>query len=106
MKIDEFVSQTLIEISKGVVRAKKDALVGIAPGYVDGERVFSEQLVTFEIVVTVSKEAGGSINVLSLADIKAGGNIEHTNRVSFSVPVFFQAPPAQGYGPAASKSET
>ena len=99
MKIDEYVAQTLIDISKGVARAKKEALVGIAPGYVDGEKVFKEQLVTFEIVTTVSHEGGGSVSVLSLADLKAGSNIEKTNKISFSVPVFFQAPPASGVGP-------
>ena len=105
MKIDDYVAQTLVDISKGVERAKKEALVGIAPGYVDGEKVFSEQLVTFEIVTTVSKEAGGGIQVLSLAELKAGGNVENTNRVSFSVPVFFQAPPAIGRGPQSKRED-
>jgi hypothetical protein len=100
VNIEDYVSKTLIDISKGVEKAKREALVGIAPGYVDGEKVFGEQLVNFEIVVTVSKDAGGSLKVLSLADIKAGANVEHTNRVSFSVPVFFQAPPATGRGPS------
>ena len=95
MNIDEYVAKTLIEISKGVERAKKEALVGIAPGYVDGEKVFSEQLVHFEIMTSVTKEGGGSIKVLSLADIEAGGHFENTNKVTFAVPVFFQAPPAR-----------
>src|SRR5690606_38096003 len=59
MKIDEYVAQTLIDISKGVARAKKDTLIGIAPGYVDGEKVFKEQLVSFEIATTVANEGGG-----------------------------------------------
>ena len=95
MKIDQYVAQTLIDISKGVQKAKEQARVGIAPGYVDGVKVFTEQLVQFEIVTSVSKEVDGGINVLSIADIKAGGNVENTNRITFAVPVFFQAPPAR-----------
>ncbi len=93
MKLDEYVKQTLVDIAKGVSEAKDEALVGIAPGYVDGEKVFAAQMISFEIIVTTEKEAGGGIRVLSLGDIKAGGNIQNTNRISFDVPVFFQAPP-------------
>lgn len=88
MKVDEYIAQTLIDISKGV-----------ASGYIDGEKAFKKQLVSFETITTVTHEGGGSIQVLSLADLKAGTNIEKTNKISFSVPVFFQAPPAVGVGP-------
>ncbi len=93
MKLDEYVKQTLVDIAKGVAEAKTEALVGIAPGYVDGEKVFSAQMISFEIVVTTDKEVGGGIKVLSLGDLKAGGKSHHTNKISFEVPVFFQAPP-------------
>ena len=103
MKIVKYVAQTLIDISKGVARAKTNALVGIAPGYVDGEKVFKEQLVSFEIITTVTNEGSGGVSVLSLADLKAGSNIEKTNKISFSVPVYFQAPPTSGSGPNPNK---
>lgn len=93
MKLDEYVKQTLVDISKGVSEAKTESLVGIAPGYVDGEKVFAAQMISFEIIVTTEKEAGGGIRVLSLGDLEVGGKIQHVNRISFEVPVFFQAPP-------------
>lgn len=98
MKLDEYIEQTLIDISKGVSEAKKKALVGIAPGYVDGEKVFSAQLIKFEIVVTVEKEGSGGIQVLTFGDLKGKLNIEHTNKLTFEVPVYFQAPPVSGIG--------
>ena len=64
----------------------------IAPGYVDGEKVFGAQLVSFEINVTVAKEGSGGIQVLSLGDIGGKASSEHTNKISFSVPIYFQAP--------------
>ncbi len=98
MKLDQYVEQTLVDISKGVAEAKKKALVGIAPGYVDGEKVFSVQLIKFEIVVTVEKEGSGGISVLSFGDIKGKLNVEHTNKLTFEVPVYFQAPPVSEKG--------
>lgn len=92
MKLDEFVEQTLVDISKGVSEAKKKSSVWIAPGYVDGEKVFSEQLVKFEVAVTVEKEGSGGISVLSFADLKGNFKTESTNKIVFDVPVYFQAP--------------
>lgn len=92
MKLDEYVKRTLIDITKGVAEAKDESLLWIAPGYVDGDKVFSAQLVSFEIAVTVSKEGGGGIQVLSIGELGAKGSSEHTNRISFSVPIYFQAP--------------
>jgi len=91
MKLDEYVKQTLLDITKGVSEAKDTSELWIAPGYVDGEKVFSEQLVTFDIAVTVSKEGTGGIQVLTLGELSTKGATEHTNRISFSVPVYFQA---------------
>jgi hypothetical protein len=92
MKLDEYVKQTLIDITKGVSEAKDQSLLWIAPGYVDGEKVFAAQLVSFEIAVTVSKEGSGGIQVLSFGELGAKGSAEHTNKISFSVPIYFQAP--------------
>ncbi|MGE0503089.1 MAG: hypothetical protein AB7I79_19645 [Rhizobiaceae bacterium] len=95
MKLDEYVKQTLLDITKGVSDAKDDSLLWIAPGYVDGEKVFAAQLVSFEIAVTVSKEGGGGIRVLAIGDLAGKGTTEHTDRISFSVPIYFQAPQKQ-----------
>ena len=92
MKLDEYVKQTLLDITKGVSEAKDESLLWIAPGYVDGEKVFAAQLVTFDIAVTVSKEGGGGIRVVALGDVSAKGTTEHSNKISFAVPVYFQAP--------------
>ena len=96
MKLDEYVEQTLVDISKGVAEAKKKAMVGIAPGYVDGEKVFSAQMIKFEILVTTEKEGSGGVSVLSFGDMKGKLNVEKTNKLTFEVPVFFQAPPVGG----------
>lgn len=92
MKLDEYVKQTLLDITNGVSQAKKESSLWIAPGYVDGDKVFAAQLVSFDIAVTVSKEAGGGIQVWSFCDMKAKGASEQVNRISFSVPIYFQAP--------------
>lgn len=92
MKLEEFVRQTLLDVTNGVATAKEKSKLWIAPGYVDGEKVFSPQLINFDIAVTVSKEAGGGIQVWSFGELSAKGNTEHTNRISFAVPIYFQAP--------------
>ncbi|MEZ5811984.1 MAG: hypothetical protein R3D45_11285 [Rhizobiaceae bacterium] len=92
MKLDEYVKQTLLDITKGVSEAKDKSKVWIAPGYVDGEKVYSEQSVRFEIVVTTSKEGSGGIQVLSFGELGAKGSAENINKISFAVPVYFQAP--------------
>jgi Trypsin-co-occurring domain 2 len=98
MKLDQYVKQTFLDITNGVSAAKKNSSLGIAPGYVDGEKVFSAQLINFEIAVTVSKEGGGGIQVWSFGELNAKGSAEHVNRISFSVPIYFQAPTPQGGG--------
>jgi len=63
MKLEEFVKQTLLDITNGVASAQKETPLWIAPGRVEGEKVSTPQHVEFEVVVTVSKEGGGSIDV-------------------------------------------
>ena len=96
MKLDEYVKQTLLDITNGVNAAKKESSLWIAPGYVDGEKVFSAQLINFDIAVTVNKEGGGGIQVWSFGELNAKGSSEHSNRISFSVPIYFQAPVNKG----------
>ena len=92
MDLDEFVEKTLLSITNGVARAQEKSLLYIAPGYVEGKKIESGQMVSFEVVVTTSKEAGGGIKVFSLGEAKGGVSSQAVNRVSFEVPIYFQAP--------------
>ncbi|PCJ04746.1 MAG: hypothetical protein COB16_17920 [Rhodobacteraceae bacterium] len=94
MKLDEFVKQTLLDITKGVAAAQEDTLLFIAPAVVEGERQTERQAVSFEVAVTVtvSGEGGGGISVMGLGELKGGTSRETANRISFEVPVYFSAP--------------
>ena len=91
MNLEDYVEQTLLDITNGVAKAQKLSILSIAPGSLDGERILAPQMVSFDIAVTVSKEGGGGIQVWSFGDLSAKGSAEHSNRISFSVPVYFQA---------------
>ncbi len=92
MKLDEFVKQSLLDITSGVVEAQKHSMLYIAPGYINGKRIEEAHNVKFEVSVTVSIEGGGGIKVLSLGELKAGANSENTSKLSFEVPIYFNAP--------------
>ena len=96
MKLEDFVRQTLLDITNGVTEAREKSRIWIAPGYVDGKEVYSLQPVNFEGAVTVGKEGGGGIQVWSVGEMSAKGSIEHVNKVSFSVPINFSAPKEPG----------
>lgn len=109
MELQEFVSQTLVEISQGVSQAQKrlsDSGAMISPqvvqskaestasvGYINTNYGMA-QVVTFDVAVTVGdrSSAGGGIGVFSGA-INLGGKGETSqensplSRVQFSVPV-------------------
>lgn len=92
MKLDEFVKQSLLDITKGVADAQEASLLYIAPGYVNSVRQDGAQQVKVEVAVTVNAEGGGGISVLSFGDLKGSVARETVNRVSFEVPVHFTAP--------------
>lgn len=92
MNLDEFVKKTLLDITSGVASAQEEALLFIAPGYVEGEKMTGAQIIHFEVAVTVSKEASAGIRVLSFGEGKAGASSQEVSRISFDVPVYFQAP--------------
>lgn len=92
VKLEDFVKETLLEITNGVAAAQEESLLYIAPGRVENEKRVDMQLVKFEVVVTTSKEAGGGIRILAAGDAKASVSTASTNRISFDVPVYFQAP--------------
>ncbi|MCJ9427922.1 trypco2 family protein [Kordiimonas marina] len=96
MKLEEFVKQTLLDITNGVSSAQAASPSWIAPGRVEGKKVMSPQMVSFEVAVTVSKEGGGSINIWSVAEAGGKASSEHTNKISFDVPVYFQARKVSG----------
>lgn len=91
MKLEDFVKQTLLDITNGVAAAQKASKLWIAPGKVEGEAKLSPQMVSFEIAVTVAKEGGGSINVWTLGELGVKGSTESLNKISFDVPVYFQS---------------
>lgn len=92
MKLQDFVEKTLLEITSGVAAAQKKSNVWIAPGRVEGDVEKSPSQVNFEVAVTTSAEGGGQIDILSIANATAKGSSQHMNKISFSVPVYFQAP--------------
>lgn len=92
MKLDEFVKQSLLDITNGVVEAQKQSMPCIAPGSISGKSIEQAHNMKFEASVTVSIEDGGRIKVLSLGELKAGANSENSSRLSFEVPIYFNAP--------------
>ena len=91
MKLEEFVSETLLDITRGVKKAQRNAPQWIAPGNIEGKKLVEPQMVTFDVSVTVSKEAGAGIQVWSIGELNAKGSSEQSNRISFAMPVYFQA---------------
>jgi len=92
MKLDEFVTQTLLDITNGVAAAQEKTLLFIAPAIVEGEKKTKSQTVSFEISITVNAEGGGGISVFSMGDIKGALSRETANRISFEIPVYFSVP--------------
>ncbi|WP_306148749.1 MULTISPECIES: hypothetical protein [unclassified Roseibium] len=92
MNLDEFVKRSLLAVTKGVVDAQEESLLFIAPGHINGKRIEKAHEVKFEVSVTVSAEGGGGIQVLSFGELKAGAKTESTNKLTFEVPVYFNAP--------------
>ncbi len=91
MKLDEFVRQTLLDITNGVASAQRETKLWIAPGKVEGEARNEPQLVSFEVAVTVNKEGSGGISVWSVGEMKGAASSQSVNRISFAIPVYFQA---------------
>lgn len=91
MKLEDFVKQTLLDITNGVSEAQKASKLWIAPGQVEGQPQLTPQMVAFEVAVTVSKEGGGGINVWSVGELKGSASSESVNRIAFEIPVFFQS---------------
>jgi hypothetical protein len=113
MRLSEFIQDTRHEIALGVeaARVKARDLVAVNPSRLDGERITERSYVDFDVSVVVSESdqkmlggggrVSGEINVASVAKVGAdlGANskgsslvkAEHTHRVAFKVPVYFNA---------------
>lgn len=92
MKLDEFVKQTLLDITNGVVAAQETSKLWIAPGYINGKIIEQAHDVKFEVSVTVATEGGGGIKILSFGELNAGAKSESTNKLVFEIPIYFNAP--------------
>jgi hypothetical protein len=91
MELETFVKEALVGISNAVHEAKSQSNISIAPGTVEGETKTEPEFIEFSLVVTATTEAKGKISVFSMGEAGAGGSVEKTNRISFKVPVYFQA---------------
>jgi hypothetical protein len=99
----DFVRQVLLDLTMAVQEAKDLAPVAIAPGIVDKKIKSEPQLVHFDLSVssTTTKSAkdkmGGSATIVTIFRAEAGSesaensSVKETNRIKFSVPVYFQA---------------
>ncbi|MDK3020528.1 hypothetical protein [Pseudodonghicola flavimaris] len=104
VSIKDFVKAALLEISDAVVEARKESRVNIAPGYVEGIAQIEPQSVQFELLVEVTSEstkAGdakvevpvlGIVRASAGIDAKNNRNTTNSQKISFSVPIYFQAP--------------
>ncbi|MDR3558258.1 MAG: hypothetical protein P4L61_01875 [Candidatus Pacebacteria bacterium] len=126
MRLSNFIQETLYEIALGVQSAKLRAqdLVAINPAELNKEVVGEKSYVDFDVTVVVTEtkdkkhggdgSIGGEIKVASIASIKGNAGAktehssstssEHTQRVSFKVPVYFAAHFRGDPGIAAEKS--
>lgn len=96
MKLEKFVTETLLEITKGVEAAKVGSNLSIAPGRVEGELQLKPSLVSFEVAVTTNADGEAGISVLAFGKLEGKIAHEYVNRISFNVPVYFQAKNTNG----------
>ncbi|MBN1796169.1 MAG: hypothetical protein JW804_05805 [Sedimentisphaerales bacterium] len=90
MNLKEYVKKSLIDITEGVFDAKNQAPLSIAQGIVEGIKITAPQYVSFEVMITINKEGGGEISVLSFG-AKGGMSSQNVNKITFQVPVYFNA---------------
>lgn len=111
MKLSTFIQETIFEIGLGIHAAKirsKD-IIAVAPGAMGGADVTEKSYVDFDVTVIVKDSsktsrdgkagASGKIEVARVfsvgvdasanSDGEMASEIEHTQRISFKVPVWF-----------------
>lgn len=92
MKLDEYVKRTLLEITNGVAEAQKESLLYIAPDHSNSGKPIPAQHVKFEMVLQVSDDDDEGLQVVSNHNRISNSAPEEFNRLTFRVPVYFQAP--------------
>jgi hypothetical protein len=106
MKLEEFISQSLIEICNGIKKARSTLNHPnpiIAPARAEGKDVFQTRLIDFEILVAVNEKNELQINGAIDAKVNIGfaqgngqasgssgkeTNQEQKNKICLSVPYF------------------
>jgi len=103
ISLRDFVEQTLLDITNAVYEAQSKAPLWIAPGYVEGQKQISPQMIEFSVQVTASEEnqqnGKGELSMPIITIVKAsvsgtaGYSMESqiTQSLKFSVPVYFQS---------------
>ena len=86
MELKDFIQTSLREILAGV-RAAAAEDNAIAPASIEGEPIWTERLITFEVNVVTDATAKSGLKVIQI--VEAGGEIKRTkaNKLAFSVPV-------------------
>lgn len=92
MDLSEFIETSLRQILEGV-RAAAAEDRAIAPGWIEGEPIYSERMVTFEVAVEIDSNVAGGLKVLSFGGVD--GSVKRTaiNKLTFSVPVHMNVKP-------------
>ena len=86
MELKSFIEKSLLEILEGVRAAQKKD-IAVAPSAIEGQPIWTERLVNFDVQVAVDKSGNGGIKVLSAADIGGSVSKSESHRISFSVPI-------------------
>lgn len=91
MKLSDFIAETVAEISKGVRQAREaEVFPWIAPGHVENKPVWKAKDIQFDIAVTEASGGKGGISVVGFGNIGGETRTETVNRISFSLPVYFE----------------
>lgn len=112
MKLSEFIDQTMTEIAEGIQKAKISTfdIWAIAPGTLNGERIFEKSEVEFDVAVTVvdttatQKEGKGGVSAkVEVVGVSLGGDLAGVthkaeesaktvaSRITFKIPVYINA---------------
>jgi hypothetical protein len=91
MKPDELVRQTPRDIRIGKSDAQHESRFGIATNLVEDQLAMALKMASFDVTAIVSKEAGGTIAVWCLDDLKTGGRLENTDEIGIEVPAHRQS---------------
>ncbi len=113
VKLSNFIQETIFEIALGIhaAKVKSKDIVAVSPGAMDGKSLIEKSYIDFDVSVVVKeaslrkkgRKAGfaGGIEVASFAKVSlsADGSAENettseaeqVHRISFKVPIYFNA---------------